>query len=269
MITADTEYLYDIQGNLHGIVNDRSIKDRITKLKKKMFSAPSDAILSEDDYTTDSSQNQSIRARKNELQDNIKNVDIFICVESWLDNEPDCIDDRRIPTFLGYKCLRKDRLYATGGGIFVLIREHLAFRENIDPYPKRKSHNLEIKRNPVAWWDEECNRMKRLRRASYKRWQHCETLDNLIKYKDACALANKTFNKKKIENFKIFAGSINHNTSMRYDWDKCRIFKSKWVELSSFYCSQNLQQTVKIQNEMYKIAPLGFLLTPVGSSLSS
>ncbi|KAL3274913.1 hypothetical protein HHI36_019694 [Cryptolaemus montrouzieri] len=58
MITADTEYLYDIQGNLHGIVNDRSIKDRITKLKKKMFSAPSDAILSEDDYTTDSSQNQ-------------------------------------------------------------------------------------------------------------------------------------------------------------------------------------------------------------------
>ncbi|KAL3287294.1 hypothetical protein HHI36_001769 [Cryptolaemus montrouzieri] len=55
---TDTEYLYDILGNLHGILNDRSIKSQITKLRKKMFSAPSDALLSEDDYSTDSSQNQ-------------------------------------------------------------------------------------------------------------------------------------------------------------------------------------------------------------------
>ncbi|KAL3290476.1 hypothetical protein HHI36_023817 [Cryptolaemus montrouzieri] len=146
---TDTEYLHDILGNLHGILNDRSIKGRITKLRKKMFSAPSDAILSEDDYTTDSSQNHA--SEKYGFFENLLTKAISI---STL---------------------------------------------------KRKSHNLEMKRNPVAWWDEECNRMKRLRRASFKRWQHCETLDNLMKYKDACALANKIFNKKKIENFKIFA----------------------------------------------------------------
>ncbi|KAL3288905.1 hypothetical protein HHI36_003350 [Cryptolaemus montrouzieri] len=50
---TDIEYFYDILGNLHGILNDRSIKGRITKLRKKMFSAPSDAILNEDEYPTD------------------------------------------------------------------------------------------------------------------------------------------------------------------------------------------------------------------------
>ena len=49
--------------------------------------------------------------------------------------------------------------------------------------PKRKIVQHSSHRNPVPWWDNECNRIKRLRRAAFKKWEYTKELDDLIHYK--------------------------------------------------------------------------------------
>lgn len=63
---------------------------------------------------------------------------------------------------------------------------------------KKNSKKMYKRSNPVPWWDEECYKVKRLRRAAFKKWQYTEELQDLIEYNKYCALAKKTLKGKKI-----------------------------------------------------------------------
>lgn len=65
---------------------------------------------------------RSINQRKEELIPTLKNIDIFVCIETWL--KP----NQRI-SFPGFNCYRKDRQHANGGGIAIFIRKNLAYSE--------------------------------------------------------------------------------------------------------------------------------------------
>ena len=119
--------------------------------------------------------------------------------------------------------------------------------------PKKKVQKKAIHHNPVPWWDEECDKVKRLRRAAYKKWEFSKELEDLISYNKYCAILKKTFKIKKKENFKKFAESINFHRSQSYVWNKCKIFKNKWVKTNSDHCSENLQREGKVENELNKI----------------
>lgn len=89
--------------------------------------------------------------------------------------------------------------------------------------PKKKIMNDKKHRNPVAWWDVECDRIKRIRKAAFLKCQDTNKNDDLIDYKKYCALARKIFKEKKRENLKSFAGNINIKSNSKYVWDTCRI----------------------------------------------
>ena len=59
--------------------------------------------------------------------------------------------------------------------------------------PKKKEVHPKKYRNPASWWDEECNKVKRLRIAAFKKWQFTKNLEDLIKYKKSVAFAIKVF----------------------------------------------------------------------------
>ena len=65
---------------------------------------------------------RSIIQRKSELEKILENIDVFVCVESWL---------KPANTFkcTGFEAFRKDRCNSTGGGILYLIRKNLKFTE--------------------------------------------------------------------------------------------------------------------------------------------
>lgn len=63
--------------------------------------------------------------------------------------------------------------------------------------PPKKQVKESQYRNPVQWWDLECEKAKRVRRATYKTWEHTRTLENWIAYKKSSALAKKLFKRKK------------------------------------------------------------------------
>ncbi|XP_076287597.1 uncharacterized protein LOC143212571 [Lasioglossum baleicum] len=69
---------------------------------------------------------RSILRRKEELPNILINLDILICVESWLSEESQT--DKNFH-FAGFKTFRKDRLHSRGGGILILIRNNLAYFE--------------------------------------------------------------------------------------------------------------------------------------------
>lgn len=99
--------------------------------------------------------------------------------------------------------------------------------------PKKSSNLRKQVHNPVAWWDDDCNKTKRLRRDSLNKWQHTLNLEDLIEYNKNCSIAKKLFKEKKIEYYKKFAQSINFRTSQPYVWETMKILKNKWVKKKS------------------------------------
>ena len=49
--------------------------------------------------------------------------------------------------------------------------------------PVKKRVHISQHRNPVRWWDSDCERIKRLRKAALKKWKCTLNLEDLIHYK--------------------------------------------------------------------------------------
>ena len=64
---------------------------------------------------------RSFQKRREEIENLLKDIDIFICVESWL------MQDINVQ-FPGFVSFRKDRIQR-GGGILILVRNNLAYSE--------------------------------------------------------------------------------------------------------------------------------------------
>lgn len=97
---------------------------------------------------------------------------------------------------------------------------------------KSQASNPGKHKNPVPWWDIECDKIKRLRRAAFKKWQYSKNLCDLITYKKYAASARKIFKSKKKESFAKFAESLNLHTDSTYVWKTCKIFKNRWINTS-------------------------------------
>ena len=69
---------------------------------------------------------RSINKRKHELETLLKNIDVFLCVESWLQDSDDRKDHIYASGFVQYKHNRKNH---RGGGILIMVRKTIAFDE--------------------------------------------------------------------------------------------------------------------------------------------
>lgn len=121
--------------------------------------------------------------------------------------------------------------------------------------PSGKFFNSSKRRNPVPWWDEECNRVKRLRKAAYKKWNFSKTQGNRIDYNRYNCLAVKTYRNKKKAYFKKFAETLDFNSNLSYVWNKCKILKDKWTTVQPTNVNSNLQNSELIGAALDKICP--------------
>lgn len=111
-----------------------------------------------------------------------------------------------------------------------------------------------IHRNPVSWWDSDCDRVKRIRNAANKKWKHTKNRIDYYNYKKACANAKKLFKKKRKENFSNFCEKINFNTDPSYVWHTSKVLKNKFCKSKT----TNLSPEAKIElikENINKIAP--------------
>ncbi|XP_033212423.1 uncharacterized protein LOC117170017 [Belonocnema kinseyi] len=121
--------------------------------------------------------------------------------------------------------------------------------------PKKKIVNNKFHRNPVMWWDSECDKFQRLRTAAFKRWRFTKTLEDFILYKKTCAQATKLFKKKRRTHYRSFASKINFRTSNSYVWNTSKILKNKWSKVKPDHVSENFQTKDKIEIALNKLCP--------------
>ena len=120
---------------------------------------------------------------------------------------------------------------------------------------KYKKNNKNCKFNPVPWWNTDCERIKRLRKAAFKKFEYTKNLIDLLEYKKNAAIAIKTFKKSKLDYFKRFAESINFGISISHVWNKCKVLKNKWAKVHHSHLSENLQNKNKVHTALEKLSP--------------
>lgn len=122
--------------------------------------------------------------------------------------------------------------------------------------PRKKSFiSTNLTKNPVRWWDADCDNAKNARRAAFKNWEKTKDLSDLIEYKKCTALAKKLFKEKKKECFINFAVKIDFHTNSKYVWDTVKILKKSWVNTSPLNTTQHLQNNNNIEIALDKISP--------------
>lgn len=83
------------------------------------------------------------------------------------------------------------------------------------------------KRNPVSWWDKECDETVGNRKKCLHRVLRDKTLENWIEYRKVKAMVRKVTRKKRRENLKEFAEKLNKNFSLKYVWNKMKVLKNR------------------------------------------
>lgn len=99
------------------------------------------------------------------------------------------------------------------------------------PHNNKKT-NLNKRKNPVEWWGEDCKEVVKVRKDKLNKFKESMDIQDYIEFKKARAIATKTINQKKRDNFKKFIESINRYTNISYVWKKIRVLKksSKTIE---------------------------------------
>ena len=114
--------------------------------------------------------------------------------------------------------------------------------------PTKKSVNRHVHINPVPWWDSDCERIKRQRKAAFKKWRFSNDLPDYITYKKLNAEAIKTFKLKKkrvLKSLPVLLISV--QTSPTFG------INVKNVQPSNI--KNNLQQKNDVQVALNKICP--------------
>lgn len=87
--------------------------------------------------------------------------------------------------------------------------------------------SIRRKRNPVEWWDDECEKAIKSRRTAQREYAKRRMMECRIEFKKTIAEARKIIKREKKENFKNFAGTLNKYTNLSYVWEKMKIFKDR------------------------------------------
>lgn len=91
-----------------------------------------------------------------------------------------------------------------------------------------KNTNNKCRRGSSPWWNDECEKMKRLRKAALLKYKYLSSFDNFINYKQADALAKRCFKKRKREFFLEFCGSLSRTSNLKYVWQTMRSMCNKY-----------------------------------------
>lgn len=108
--------------------------------------------------------------------------------------------------------------------------------------------------NPVKWWDAECDKASRLRKAAFKKWIYSKKQEDYINYKKQNAIAKGIFKNRKKESFINFAENINFQTNPTFVWNTIKIFKNKYVKVKSPSTIDDTNKD-KVEIALNKISP--------------
>jgi hypothetical protein len=78
------------------------------------------------------------------------------------------------------------------------------------------------KQPEFVWWNRECNKVIRIRKAKLFKWKYCKTEEIFLEYKRVAISAKHKFREIKQEHWETFCDRINEFTNLPYIWDRMK-----------------------------------------------
>ncbi|PNF30200.1 hypothetical protein B7P43_G08428 [Cryptotermes secundus] len=108
-----------------------------------------------------------------------------------------------------------------------------------DTTPKRKSQNNfgngghgttgnREKQPACIWWNNECDKVTRIRKAKLLKWKYCKTEETFMEYKKAAVIAKNRLREIKQDYWKNFCDGLNQFTNPSYIWDRMKRLKYRF-----------------------------------------
>lgn len=109
-------------------------------------------------------------------------------------------------------------------------------------------------KNPVEWWDHDCEELIKKRQKFLKIWRTKRDPDSFQKYKSIIRETRKIFFRKKRNNYKKFIQGINKFISLSYVWKKAAVLKNSFTNVN-WRSWQNKSRKDTILAEIEKLSP--------------
>lgn len=107
---------------------------------------------------------------------------------------------------------------------------------------------------PCDWWDAECDRFLRLRKAAWFKFKYSNLRIDFLNYKKVAAQARICFRNKKKEKFVEFCNNLRKDSNPSYIWKKVKAFKNRWNGGSNSYEFSG-ESLAAVENFIEEISP--------------
>lgn len=111
--------------------------------------------------------------------------------------------------------------------------------------PQQQRSNSKRKASP--WWDEECDKWIRLRKAALLKFHNTGLFEHFIEYKKKVSIARKELKRIKKNSFKRLCEGMRRDVNPVFVWKTVRKFQSRWnrTEKEREYRPEKIQQVKK------------------------
>lgn len=113
----------------------------------------------------------------------------------------------------------------------------------------------------VPWWNEECSRLIKERKACLRKVKKTMLADDLIKFKKAKAMAQRVIRNRKKEYWQDYCSKISYDSSVKDVWNKIKAMAGKGEGNKSFPLKQD---GIIITDDEKKASMLGLAFAKVG-----
>ncbi|XP_033220899.1 uncharacterized protein LOC117175300 [Belonocnema kinseyi] len=115
--------------------------------------------------------------------------------------------------------------------------------------PKIENKSSRDHTNSPPWWNEECSKLERQRKAKLGRYRHRCTYENFLDLQKFEATTKRTLQKTKILGFRSFCQSLSSTSKLSNVWNKIRGFRHRLLSpLSPTTSTANTETVTKMED---------------------
>ena len=101
-----------------------------------------------------------------------------------------------------------------------------------DPKIDNKPSNRDFP-SSHPWWNDECTKIERLRKAKLSRYRHVSSYENYLDLQKFEAISKRTFKKTKILGWKSFCETLSHNSKLSNVCNTIKGFRHRFLSYPS------------------------------------